>query len=105
MVVGEEPNLAEYTEGWEVHKRPKGYEATKTAICGGLKNFIRYEGACAELEAEPKRLRVDHANAPDMVQESHPLCQDFCLAFNGITGPNLLTFRPCVLDSKGWQLL
>ena len=71
LVVGEDASDAEYAEGWEVHKRPKGYEAAKTAICSGLKNFIRYENECAELEAETERLRVDHANAPDMLHAGH----------------------------------
>ena len=40
LVVGENPDCAEYVESWDVDKRPKGYEAVKTAILGGLKNSI-----------------------------------------------------------------
>ena len=43
LVVGEDPSCAEYTEDQEVQNRPKGYEAAKTAIYGGLKNYVRYE--------------------------------------------------------------
>jgi hypothetical protein len=48
LVVGEDPYCAEYTEEQEVQNRPKGYEAAKTAICGGLKNFVRYEKEVSE---------------------------------------------------------
>ncbi len=39
LVVGDDPGLSEYAEGWDVHKRPKGFEAAKAAICGGLKKL------------------------------------------------------------------
>lgn len=70
LIVDEDPSCAEYTEGHEIHKRPKGYEAAKTAIYGGLKNYDRYEREYADLEAQTENLRVDYANAPDMVLEN-----------------------------------
>jgi hypothetical protein len=36
LVIGEEPACAEYIEDQEVHNRPKGYEAAKTAIHSSL---------------------------------------------------------------------
>ncbi len=42
LVVGEAPNLAEFTEVWDIDKRPKGYEAAKTAIANALRNYKRY---------------------------------------------------------------
>jgi hypothetical protein len=43
LVVGVDLSCAGYTEDQEIKNRPQGYEAAKAAICGGLKNFIRYE--------------------------------------------------------------
>ncbi len=70
LVVGDDPTTAEYIENYNVESRPKGYEAAKTAICGGLKNFIRYEKELCELETQTDNLRVDYSNAPDMVLEN-----------------------------------
>jgi len=70
LVVGEDPSCAEYIEEWEVQNRPKGYEAAKTAICGGLRNFLRHDRACAEFEMETANLKFDYANVPDMVHEN-----------------------------------
>jgi hypothetical protein len=39
LVVGEDPSTSNaYVENWDVHKRPIGYEAAKTAISHGLRN-------------------------------------------------------------------
>lgn len=48
LVVGEAANLAEYAEGWDVDKRPSGYEAAKTAIIHALKKHKEYSD---EIEA------------------------------------------------------
>lgn len=39
LVVGVDPasEAGSFCEGWEVHKRPRGYEAAKHAICNALK--------------------------------------------------------------------
>lgn len=70
LVVGEDPDCAEYAESWEPGNRPKGYEAAKTAICGGLKNFVAYEKEVFELEDQAEHLRADHAHIPDLVAEN-----------------------------------
>lgn len=71
LVVGEDPSVSEYAEGWKLSNRPEGYEAAKIAICGGLKNYIRYEKEYAELEEQTDCLRGDYASAPDMVLENN----------------------------------
>ncbi len=41
LVIGEDPSGDNsYIEGWEVHKRPHGYEAAKTAIANGLMRSV-----------------------------------------------------------------
>lgn len=67
LVVGEDPSHFEEVEEWESNNRPKGYTAAKTAICGGLKNYIRYNGELAEFESQTANMREDHLHAPDMV--------------------------------------
>ena len=42
LVTGEAPRFSEYVEQWDIDKRPVGYEAAKTAISNGLKNFETY---------------------------------------------------------------
>jgi len=66
LVVGEDASHAEYAEGWEVQNRPKGYEAAKTAICGGLKNYARYEKEWSELAEEAEHLQVEYGIRPDV---------------------------------------
>lgn len=39
LIAGEAPTFAEYAEKWEVDKRPRGYEAAKTAITHALRRF------------------------------------------------------------------
>ena len=68
LVIGEDPTCAEYTEDQEVHNRPKGYEAAKTAIYSGLKNFIRYKDEYADFEVETAHIQADHFHAPDLVE-------------------------------------
>lgn len=70
LVVGEDPSCAEYTEDQEVQNRPRGYEAAKTAIYGGLKNFVRYEKEYYSFEEQTENLRIDHPHAPDMLLEN-----------------------------------
>lgn len=70
LVVGDNPDLAKYVEGHQVEKRPQGYEAAKTAICAGLKNFIRYEKEVDKLERQTQGMRVDYSNAPDFIFEN-----------------------------------
>lgn len=43
LIVGEASNLSEYIEGWEVEKRPEGYETAKTDIVNALKRYIENE--------------------------------------------------------------
>lgn len=76
LVVGENPDCAEYIEGHQVEKRPLGYEAAKTAICGGLKNHTRYEKEVEELEQQTDYLRFEHGNAPDLVLDNHEFLSD-----------------------------
>jgi len=78
LVVGEAPTHAEYVENWDVENRPKGYEAAKTAIFGGLKNFIFYEGKTAELEAQDEYLLMEYAKAPSLLMESDDYLKDLC---------------------------
>lgn len=70
LVAGEAPVFAEYAESWDLDKRPKGYEAAKTAISGALKNYINYEKELAELDAQSNALREEYANAPDLIYEN-----------------------------------
>jgi len=67
LVVSEEPSCAEYVEDLEVHKRPKGYEAAKTAICAGLNNFIFYETEYSKFEKES----LHFPPVVDALQENH----------------------------------
>lgn len=67
LIIGEDPSHAEYAEGWEVHKRPNGYEAMKMAISGGLKNHIKYEKEYEEFEQQLNNSRINWANAPEGV--------------------------------------
>ncbi len=70
LVVGENADHAEWVEGWDLNNRPKGYEAAKTAICGGLKNYIRYEQEYAALEKETANLHL----APDLAGLNESWC-------------------------------
>ena len=70
LVVGDKPNLAEYTEDHEVHKRPLGYEAAKTAITGALKLYKKYEAEVSNLEMQSRGFQDEHGNAPDLVIEN-----------------------------------
>lgn len=78
LVVGEDPSLAEYAENWQLENRPKGYEGAKTAICGGLKNFVRYKNESDELEAQTENLRVEYSYAPDMLVENEDYLSSLC---------------------------
>lgn len=69
LVVGEDPTCAEYVEGWEVDKRPKGYEAAKTAICGALRNLIKYENEHEDLERQAREMHLDHRISHDLLME------------------------------------
>ena len=71
LVVGEDPTLAEYTEGHDLDKRPKGYEAAKTAICGGLRNFVRYENDHLEFEKHLNYPEASHFYTPDQAEENN----------------------------------
>jgi len=70
LIVGEDPSVAEYAEGWEPQNRPKGYEAAKTALCSALKNFSHYQKESDELEQQTDNLRVDYLNTPDLLLEN-----------------------------------
>jgi len=67
LVVGEEARRAEYVEEQQESGRPKGYEAAKTAICGGLKNFIFYETEYSKFEKET----LHFPRVADALQENH----------------------------------
>jgi hypothetical protein len=71
LVVGENPDCAEYVEDQEVENRAKGYEAAKTAICGGLKNFIRYEKEYLDFEIQTNNLQLDYPDVPNLLEENH----------------------------------
>lgn len=70
LVVGDKPNLAEYTEDHEVHKRPLGYEAAKTAISGALRLYKKYKAEVSNLEEQSFGFQDEHGNAPDLVLEN-----------------------------------
>ncbi|MBV1870193.1 MAG: hypothetical protein KUG76_04730 [Gammaproteobacteria bacterium] len=61
LVVGEDPSCAEYIEDQDVQNRPKGYEAAKTAICSGLKHYIRYEKEFSENQADEEHLGMEYS--------------------------------------------
>jgi len=42
----------------------------RTAICSGLKNFVRYRKELKALEAEAEQLRVEHSNTPSLAQKN-----------------------------------
>lgn len=90
LVVGETADHAEYIEGWETADRPKGYEAAKTAICGGLNNFIRYEKMVNELLSQDDHLQVEYRNAPSMLLEN----EDYLLDLNRRSIEGKLIPRP-----------
>lgn len=69
LVIGEDPSCAGYTEEQEIKNRPQGYEAAKTAICSGLKNFILYEKQCHELEEYNASMGIDRPSASDISLE------------------------------------
>ena len=78
LVIGEDASTAQYAEGWELQKRPAGYEAAKTAICGGLRNFIRYKKELEEFEEQDANLRFDHSNIPSVLEENHEYLSSLC---------------------------
>jgi len=65
LVVGEDPGTAEYAEDQDIPNRPKGYEAVKTAICAGLKNFVSYAKEYDEFQTEMDNLP---SNIPEGVE-------------------------------------
>ena len=69
-VVGAELDSAEYVDSWDAQTQPKGYQAARTAIYGGLKNFVRYNKELEDLKAEVIQLQLEHPNAPDLDQEN-----------------------------------
>ena len=68
LVVGEDPYCAEYTEEQEVQNRPKGYEAIKTAISAGLKNFVRYEEEASELVRQADYVSEEYNKSPGIIE-------------------------------------
>ena len=64
LIVGEDPSIAEYVERWDVEKRAQGYEAAKTAICSGLKNYILYQTKLNGLGAFNEISRKQDAASP-----------------------------------------
>lgn len=42
LIVGEVPTYSEYIESWDADKRPKGYDASRTAIVQALKKHAEY---------------------------------------------------------------
>lgn len=65
LVVGEDASIAEYAEDWDAQNRPKGYEAAKTAICSGLKNFVSYGNELDEYVVQTNGLPIDHPSELD----------------------------------------
>ncbi len=55
LVVGEVPTYWQFVENWETNKRPKGYDASRTAIVHALKKYVLYQSA-ERLEAWPSDL-------------------------------------------------
>jgi len=84
LLVGEDASLAEYAEGWDVEKRPKGYEAAKTAICSGLRKYIQYEKERSKLYQKTFIAQYDDPNSPDMVAENDDYLSE--LLTNSIKG-------------------
>jgi hypothetical protein len=52
LVVGFNPDFSGDVESWAIQNRPKGYEAAKTAICGGLRSYVRYKTELSEIESD-----------------------------------------------------
>ncbi len=67
LIVGQDPGHYEGADQWDSNNWPRGYVAARTAICGGLKNYIRYQNKLAEFESQSANMREDHLHAPDMV--------------------------------------
>jgi hypothetical protein len=99
LIVGENPDYGEYVEDWNADKRPDGYEAAKTAVCGGLKNFIRYEKECADLEQETANFQLDYPNALNLLDESHDYLSN--LSGRSIEGTFI---KQSELDANGGNL-
>ena len=73
LVIGEDPSCAEYVEDQNAQNQPKGYEAAKMAICGGLKNYIRYEKEFSENQAYEEHLRIEYSIQPSTAQADDSL--------------------------------
>ena len=67
LVIGVDPSCAEYTEEQEIKNRPQGYEAAKTAICSGLKNFVRYEKEASEFRQRGGDFYHEYDHLKDMM--------------------------------------
>ena len=83
LVVGEDPSCAEYTEEQEVKNRPKGYEAVKTAIYGGLKNFVRYEKEASDFERQADYMREEYNQSYGMIEDDQSLMSLLNRAISG----------------------
>jgi hypothetical protein len=79
LVVGEAPTLAGYIEGWDIDKRPKGYEAAKTAIAHALKKYYEYSNEVDRSNGinsfpyEPDQQYLEALRARSIVGELFPL--------------------------------
>ena len=69
LIVGGDASSAKDVEDWKLDDRPQGYEAAKTAICGGLKNFDRYEKKYGEVDVDGFPLETEDSTQLDIDQE------------------------------------
>jgi len=69
LIVGEDAEKAEYVERWDLDKRPKGYEAAKTALCSGLKNFVRFKDEYEKIDLS--RRGFDDSNLKPIVVDDY----------------------------------
>lgn len=88
LIVGEDASIAEYAEGWDVEKRPRGYEAAKTAICGGLKNYIRHEKESYDMEQQAFNLQLEYPKSEGMTPDDYEyLSELFTRSISGTLVP------------------
>ncbi|MBV1959359.1 MAG: hypothetical protein KUG53_01370 [Pseudomonadales bacterium] len=71
LIVGEDPSTAEYIESCAMHDRPKGYEAMKMAIYGGLRNYNHCQVRYNELKREEGHFNGRYASEREMKEDSY----------------------------------
>jgi len=90
LVIGEDPSIAGYAEDQDVQNRPVGYEAVKTAICGGLKNFVRHERESYDLEQQAFILQIECPKSEDMTADDYEYLSELLTrSISGTLAPQL----------------